>query len=558
MNFHWDDPAQLEAELTALPPLDNAAVEATDDDFVVDAVRPGAPLVISFSYVVWNQHPPLYFFGRSKKLEQLTGQPLNRILLRDKTFHWFMHGIPGLGTDVDQVVARLKQLIAAIRPSQVWCIGDSMGGHAAVLFGMLLRADRIVSIGPLSHFDPDLARRYNDKRFLWAMDAVAAAPPGNRYLDLPRIAREVDFQGRLDLIIGSSAGENAPDAVNIDVMHAHRFGNLPKLRIHCIPEAHHDDAALNLSRSGRLDGILLECLFDQPPREGAPPRFECYMPRAGEPVQERPAGRGTFNEELATMLRVLPGFDEKANNVADLEAAGQVLLLNKATPNAPLLLSFGDAAPEQPVGFDFFAISQRLKAKLGRPLNRILLRDPQRQWWMRGAPGLGADALAVAKALGHLIAAIQPERIVCLGNGVGGYAALMFAMLLRAEHAVAINPLSLLDERFARLCHDSRHLPMLAALDSEPPTTGPRDLLRLAAETRHAGKLDILFSTVPDAQSWHAGSHSAVHAERLGLLPNCRLHAFPDYAEGELLPKIDHRKMLVSFLHRVAFSDGPA
>lgn len=561
MTFTWDDSGRLEAELAALPVLDNATVESTDDDFLVDAVHPGAPLVISFSFVAWNQRPPLYFFGRSKKLEQLTGQPLNRILLRDKTFHWFMHGVPGLGTEVDQVVARLKRLVAAIRPSQVWCIGDSMGGYAAVLFGMLLRADRIVSICPLSTFDPDFARRYNDKRFLWAMDAVAATVPDNKYLDLPRLARELDHQGRVDLILGTNAGDTAPEAVNFDVMHAFRLGHLPRYRVHYVTEAHHDDVALRLARDGQLDGILLECFFDRPPREGAPPRLDAYLPRApGSATNgtDTPAGRGVFNADLANMLCAMPAFDPKANNVQELENAGQTLLIDRVTPQAPLLICFGDGEPDQPVGFDFFDVSQKLRALFGRPLNRILLRDPQRQWYLRGVPGLGADCQAVARALRNLSAAMQPERIICLGNGMGGYAAILFAMLLRAESAIALNPLSLLDEGFARVCHDPRHQALLAGLDAASPAHGPRDLLRLAAETGYAGKLEILFSTVPHGQGIQAGNHSAVHATRLGSLPNCRLHPFPDIPDSKLLSRLEYLKVLPSFLHRVALLDVPA
>jgi acetyl esterase/lipase len=554
MTFTWDDPSRLAAELAALPALDNATVEATDDDFVVDAVRPGAPLVISFSYVVWTQRPPLYFFGRSKKLEQLTGQPLNLAMLRDKTFHWFMHGVPGLGTGVDQVVDRLKKLIAAIRPSQVWCVGDSMGGHAAILFGLLLRADRIVSISPLSTFDPDFARRYNDSRFLWVMDAVAATLPENPYLDLPRLAREVDYQGRLDLIIGTSAGEKAPEAVNIDVMHAYRFGKLPKVRIHYVPESNHDDVALILKRAGKLDGVLLECLFDRPPPKGAPPKFEAFLPRVTAPGAEASAAvpaSSPGNAELASMLSTLPPLT--ANNVAAGEEAGQVILFDEMTPRAPLLLCFGDAAPDQPVGFDFFSVSQQLQAQFGRPLSCILLRDPQRQWWLRGAEGLGGDCQEVAQALRHLIDAMEPERVVCAGNGMGGYAAIMFAMLLRAQCAVAVNPQSLVEESFARLCHDPRHLTPLAALDAAPRATGPRNLLQLASETRYAGRVEVLFGTRPPAESWDAGNHNAVHAARLGLLPNCRLHPCAQNTDRELLPMLDRRNVLASFLLRVAF-----
>lgn len=204
--MHWDDSELLAEELAALPPLDNATVETAQEDWLIDEISPGAPLLITFSYVVWSKTPPFYLFGRSRKLEGVTGQKLNRIMLRDRSFHWFLNGVPGLGNHVDAVVDKLKKLIAVMRPREVWCVGDSMGGYAAAMFGFLLQADRIVSISPMSWFDADRSRLYNERRFLWAQDAVAANPPASGYYDLPQLARDTDYRGKFHLVVGTRGG----------------------------------------------------------------------------------------------------------------------------------------------------------------------------------------------------------------------------------------------------------------------------------------------------------------------------------------------------------------
>lgn len=554
--MHWEDSDLLAADLAALPPLDKATVESTDADWLVDAVHPGAPLVISFAYTIWNKPVPFYFFGRSKKLEGVTGQPLNRILLRDRTFHWYLYGVPGLGENVDEMVARLKRIIAIMRPREVWCIGDSLGGYAAVMIGFLLNAERIVGISPVSTIDAHSTRLYNEKRFLWRMDFVAANPPQSGYYDLPRLGRETGYRGKLHLIIGTSGGITAPDTVNFDVMHAYRFGHVPGLKLHYVRDADHDYVTLLLRQRGKIDKLLLECLFNYPPDDAEAAALDGFKPHiaaASAAPRQSPQAK-TGNTPLPGTL-MGPGVRLDDGAVAAAEATEKTFLVDKIVPKAPLLICFGEAPPSTRAGFDFFDVSRKLQSMCERPINRILLRDPERQWWLRGAQDIGSDCCSVEHWLRQCIAHMQPERVVCLGNGMGGYAAIMFAMLLHANHAVALNPLALLDEKFAQLCHDPRHLQPLGRLDCAPSVGGPRDLLRLAADTGYAGKIDVLFGTMPPAAGVHVGNHNSVHAARLGLLPNTRLHPCPEVVDAELLRWLDFRKVLTTFLYRAAFTD---
>ena len=144
-----------------LPALTNAALESArwnpEVGCLIDTIYPGSPLLVSFGFLGGTHLPLFDFFGRSKKLENRFDLKLNRILIRDCASSWYHRGVPGLGTHIDAVAATLRGMICAIRPSRVMTIGQSMGGYAAILFGMLAEADRIIAFGPLAHLNP--ARR---------------------------------------------------------------------------------------------------------------------------------------------------------------------------------------------------------------------------------------------------------------------------------------------------------------------------------------------------------------------------------------------------------------
>jgi hypothetical protein len=250
---------------------------------------------------------------------------------------------------------------------------------------------------------------------------------------------------------------------------------------------------------------------------------------------------------LAVELAALPPLTN-----ADVHGADVDWLIDAVHPGAPLLITFSYVTWKQEPPFYLFGRSKKWASMTGRPLNRIPLRDPGCQRWLRGAPTIGNDWQEVSDWLERWIGQMQPSRVVCVGNGIGGYAAIMFAMLLQTDHAFALNPLSLLDAGFARACHDPRHRSALEQLDDEPPAGAPRDWLRLASDSGYRGGLDVVYAAQPPALNWHSGSHDAVHAVRLGLLPGARLHPVGDAVDGELLRRRAFCRMLAPMLQRLA------
>jgi Flp pilus assembly protein TadD len=110
--------------------------------------------VIAYSHLeidATGAHRPLaILFGdsarRTRRPAALRVFPGNTIVLRPAGKAWYHDGVPGLGTSIEETAASLRQIVAALHPSQVITIGAAMGGYAAVAFGCLLQVDRIIAL----------------------------------------------------------------------------------------------------------------------------------------------------------------------------------------------------------------------------------------------------------------------------------------------------------------------------------------------------------------------------------------------------------------------------
>ncbi len=105
-----------------------------------------------------------------------------------------------------------------------------------------------------------------------------------------------------------------------------------------------------------------------------------------------------------------------------------------------LLLAFGGLAAQLGFTFEFKNISARFEA-----VNKIYLRDAQRQWYHGGVEGVGKDIAGVVDFLRAYTTHPATRRCVAFGNSGGGYAALLFGHLLAVDEVHAISPQTQLD-----------------------------------------------------------------------------------------------------------------
>ena len=307
--------------------LDNRLVATTGDDVLVDRIVPGAPLVIAFGFVSWTSRPAFDFYGRLRKLEQVSGQPLNKILVRDSGNAWYHRQIAGLGNHVDETAQALRELVRRIAPSQVTTLGQSMGAYAAVMYGLLLDAQQIVAFGPLSFLDVQQARLYHELRWLPVMESLAQDPPLSGYYDLAALCRaRATEHTQLHLVFGTrpdavNSGASASESVNLDAMHAQRLAAFGRCTLHPFPQSGHA-VVQHLIDTKRINGLLASCILGL---TLAPEP----MPEIGAAWQDWVAENlrlGCAREQLVAVLQQ-HGFSH-ASSMAAVDAA-------RAAPKAP-------------------------------------------------------------------------------------------------------------------------------------------------------------------------------------------------------------------------------
>jgi Flp pilus assembly protein TadD len=98
-------------------------------------------LVLVFSHL----EEPVGRFSLHRTVSHLDA---NCLLMNTPQRSYYALGVPGLGNTVGETVASLRRIVAALQPRAVVTIGISMGGYAALLFGALLPADRILALSP--------------------------------------------------------------------------------------------------------------------------------------------------------------------------------------------------------------------------------------------------------------------------------------------------------------------------------------------------------------------------------------------------------------------------
>jgi hypothetical protein len=124
---------------------------------------------------------------------------------------------------------------------------------------------------------------------------------------------------------------------------------------------------------------------------------------------------------------------------------GSVLVEIKGA-DLPLVFSFaglGDAFELRKTLADF-------------PVNAIYLRDLKHNWYLNGMPGAGEDVDGVYSFLKKMVETHQPSKVFTLGASAGGFAALLYGSLLKADHILAFSPQTFMDKFHRFIYYDHR------------------------------------------------------------------------------------------------------
>jgi len=112
-------------------------------------------------------------------------------------------------------------------------------------------------------------------------------------------------------------------------------------------------------------------------------------------------------------------------------------------PGEPLLMAFGGIAGRMAAfpPFEFFKLTRHL------PVNKAYFRDLDQRWYHGGLRGVTGSIGETSEYLRGMMSGCRARRTVLFGSSMGGYAALLFGSLIRADAVHAFSPHTWLRDR---------------------------------------------------------------------------------------------------------------
>jgi hypothetical protein len=216
---------------------------------------------------------------------------------------------------------------------------------------------------------------------------------------------------------------------------------------------------------------------------------------------------------VASLLEDLRGVDRKALD----ETQPHSVLMRRVEGAEETLVVFVSSA-----AVPLLTVSLLHHCIRSYPVNILYVRTAAGLFHMAGLNGLGADYPASLESLGCLIDRLGGRRTYCIGGSSGGYAALRFALDLRASGVMSFSGPTTIDP--GQLGPDGRYwIDRLIR-------AAPQMAIDLAPLYRSA---DVRPRVVLCYGTSHPGDFR--HAKRLAEIDGVRLYAIEGYAEHDTL-----------------------
>lgn len=102
---------------------------------------------------------PFEFYKASNILNE------NKIFVRDVEQCWYHKGLLGISHDLQTTALFLKSEIDRLNVEEVYFVGNSMGGYAAILFSTLVGRGEVIAFAPQTFISQELRQKYSDARW---------------------------------------------------------------------------------------------------------------------------------------------------------------------------------------------------------------------------------------------------------------------------------------------------------------------------------------------------------------------------------------------------------
>jgi hypothetical protein len=193
------------------------------------------------------------------------------VLVRDVQNTWFQMPVEGEPDSRAALLGHLSRLLPHYE--RVVCLGHSMGGYAAILFGRLMGVDRVLALAPQTDLTPEYARTIKDDRYTERLIRLRDLPLPLFFSDLAQVPYGARVQTTIYI-----AGED-----RLDREHALRLAGQPGVTI--VPL---DGVGHGLSQPLMKSGALMEMI-----------RISAYTGEVYSPQPRLDALREQFRHKIA-------------------------------------------------------------------------------------------------------------------------------------------------------------------------------------------------------------------------------------------------------------------
>ena len=188
--------------------------------------------------------------------------PVKKMFVRDPRQSWYHRGMPSHGNNLESIAELLQKIVAEQDVDRLVTVGSSAGGYAALAFGALLGADRVLAFGPQTTLDREVLSAMNDHRWDYLLDPLwAKGALEESWVDLnTALPRALDGNTRCGVFFD----ETVPG----DSQHGELLAGIDGVRLYRFGRGGHT-LSRHLRDCGALDRLLRQAL-DVPLRAPAP------------------------------------------------------------------------------------------------------------------------------------------------------------------------------------------------------------------------------------------------------------------------------------------------
>lgn len=202
------------------------------------------PLFIIFGGIYHNIGMPVFEF---KKFLSTYFSNANYLLIRDLNQIWYYSGVAELSTNVEENVEEFTKIIDTVEHTTTHMIGNSMGGTASLMYGLLLNVDYIDAFSMQSFLDEKTRREFNDNRWVDYVKALHKDYTDNKYLNFKSL-KDTKFDGSLNLYYGENE--------KLDKAHIDYFEHDCNYNVIKVKNANHNNIVKQMKISGELIDIF--------------------------------------------------------------------------------------------------------------------------------------------------------------------------------------------------------------------------------------------------------------------------------------------------------------